>query len=963
MGQIQSSIGLATGINIGAMVNSLTAINAEQVNQLTTQNQTLTSENSAITQLTALLTALQGVTNNLGEASLFNTPNVSSSNSSVLSATATGTPVAGTYEFTPVQAAQAQQVISNGLASATNPLGTGTISFRQGANLTQSMSLADLNAGAGVTPGEIRITDHSGASDVIDLSTAQTVNDVLTAINSDHNIDVTATADGNSIKLTDNTGITTGSLEVQEVGGGTTAASLGLSGIDTADSSAEGTSIVSLGANLNLSALNNGNGVRMSAGLGDISYTLHDGATGTIDLATIVSGSSTLNTPTTLGQVITAFNAANPGLQMSIAPVSTTNSANGLSLQVTDTTSGSDAFTLTSAAGSSAVQDLGLTGTENNGVITGTNILAGLQGVLLSQLGGDGLGTLGTLNLTDRSGKSASVDLSGAQTLNDVIDDINNAKTSTGASLGITAQIDSSNLGIELVDTTGATTSPLIVANGDATDTATKLQIDLNDSGTAGSPTNATASSVDSGNLHQRIISNNTLLSSLNGGSGVAQGTFTVVDSAGNRGTINLATGNIQTVGQLLTAINRLPIKVTASINSTGDGIAIQDTADGSGSLQVLEGSSTTASDLHLLGAASTETVNGKNAQVINGSMTYTIKTSATDTLTSLTSSINALKAGLQASIISDGSSTPNRLSLTSQQSGTAGSWNIATTGLGLNLQQIAAGQNAMLVMGQSDSTSSSLLVSSPNGQFTSLVSGLTLQVNQGTDQPVTVSVTNSDANLANSLQSLVSDYNSFRQQLTTDTAYDPTTNTGSVLTSDYSATEIDIQLSNLMSGTFGGSSSIQSLAQVGVTYNSDGTLSFDQSTLDAAYAANPDGVQQFFTATKTGVSAQFNQLLTQLAGTNNSLLGEDAQSLQDSIANNTAQITHLNTLMTDQQNQLYTEFYNMETAISQMQADMNILTAYEDSSSTSTSSTSSGSTTSSNGLSNDSTIGNSTSS
>ena len=91
MGQIQSSIGLATGMNIGAMVNSLTAINAEQVNQLNTQNQTLTSENSAITELTALLTALQGVTNNLGEASLFNTPNVSSSNSSALSATVTGT--------------------------------------------------------------------------------------------------------------------------------------------------------------------------------------------------------------------------------------------------------------------------------------------------------------------------------------------------------------------------------------------------------------------------------------------------------------------------------------------------------------------------------------------------------------------------------------------------------------------------------------------------------------------------------------------------------------------------------------------------------------------------------------------------------------------------------------------------------------------------------------------------------
>ena len=77
---------------------------------------------------------------------------------------------------------------------------------------------------------------------------------------------------------------------------------------------------------------------------------------------------------------------------------------------------------------------------------------------------------------------------------------------------------------------------------------------------------------------------------------------------------------NQTTIGDVLTEINTLGIGVQAQINSAGNGILLYDTAGGTGTLKVTEGSSTTAADLHLLGTAATTTVNGQSTQAINGS-------------------------------------------------------------------------------------------------------------------------------------------------------------------------------------------------------------------------------------------------------------------------------------------------------------------------------------------------------
>lgn len=907
MASITATTGLASGVDYGSLVDQLMALNAKSRDALETRNEETKKEQAAVTTLSALLLSTQYIGQNLGKKDLFQTRAATSSNEGLATATVTGTPAEGNYQFTVLRTAQQQQFLSSGFKSNSIPIGTGKLTIRNGNNLERALDPSQINGGAGITRGKIRITDRSGVWADIDLTAAQTIDDVLSAINNSTGINVSAVADGDRIRLIDNTGQTTSNLKVQEVSRGTTAASLGLAGIDVAASTATGEDLVRLTESTSLALLNEGAGVELSTVLPDLSYTLADGTKGNIDFSPLAQGETAAQKEFTLGDLLNVINNAAPGkLKAEI-------SSDGDRLVVSDLTSGEGTFTLKDAfAGGTLLADLGLSGAAAGGVITGQRIQGGLKTVLLSSLnGGQGYGTLGALALTDRSGATATVDLAGSQTLDDVIDRIN------GAGLGIKAELNEAKNGIQLVDTTGATTSNLIVADGDANNTATKL----------GLAVNKAASSVSSGDMHLQVVSRNTTLASLNGGTGVARGSFQITDSSGRSATINLSSATIKTVGDVITEINRAGIGIVADMNATGDGIQIYDVAHGSGTMKVSEGSSTTAANLHLLGDAVTKTVNGVSTQVVDGAMTTTIELSDTETLSSLITKINAANAGVNAAQFVDGSSSPYRLSLTSKQSGAAGNLVLDTSGLNFAIDEIVEGSDALIAMGASSATSSSVLVSSTSNTFTNVVSGLKLTVKQASSTPVTIGVSTSSTNFIASVQSLVTNYNKFRDQLKTATAYDSENDVDGVLTGDSTALRLDTDISQFLSGRFSvGDSDIHSLGQLGISFTDDGKLSLDQSKLETAYQADPEGVAKFFTDSDKGFSKQFDDICETLVGQDVSLMAQRYKSLQQKIDDNAQKLTAWDDKLSRQREQMLKSFYNMESAISKLQSNMSVI-------------------------------------
>jgi flagellar hook-associated protein 2 len=902
MGRIQSNIGLITGVPIGDTVDKLMALAARPRDLLVARTDGLKQEEVAVTELTALLASVQYTAANLGKLDLFDQREATSSAPDVLSATLTGDVAKGSYQFTPMRLATSQQLLSSAFESDNEPLGGGTLSFRFGDHVRRAADLDLLGGGQGFAQGSIRITDRSGASAAIDLSTAQTIDDVLEAINDVVTIGVTASAEGDHIRLSDHTGQTAANLRVEEVGGGSTAATLGLAGVNVAADVADGQDVLWLADAVDLDWLNDGGGVHVDRVLDDISYQLRDGTFGTIDLSPIIPGGSEVDEETTLGEILDLINAAEPGkLQVEIAP-------DGERLILTDLTAGAASFTVQSLNDSAALAGLGLDGQAAGGVITGRRILGGLKTVLLSSLaGGQGLGELGGLELTDRGGATAIVNLSGAETLADVVDLIN------AEGIGITAQVNQAQNGIELVDTTGASAGNLIVANADATNTADKL----------GLAVDADVISINSGDLHLRVIAHNTRLTELNGGAGVARDRLTIYDTNGNHASLNLRDEDIQTVGDVIRQINRLGLGIRAELNETGDGIRIVDTAEGSAALRVVEGGSTTAADLHLLAGAVEKEIDGSTVQVIDGSSTYTVELDADDTLDDLQRKINELGAGVAATTLFDGSDRPYRLLLQGEQPGEAGALVFDTSGLGLSLQQTARARDALLAFGPAGS---GVFISSPSNTFSDVISGLTLEIKQTSATPVTVTVDSTDTDFIASVTALVENYNRFRQRLDELTRYDSVTETAALLAGDATALRLDTDLPYFLSGRFDGVGSIRSLGELGIDLKDDGTLELDSSKLAAEYAESPEAVKTFFTDEEFGFSARLDALIERLSGVGGSLLTSRLAALAAKIEQNEEKIAFLNERLGTQRERMLLNFYRMELAVGRMQSDLSVL-------------------------------------
>jgi flagellar hook-associated protein 2 len=896
MSRIQSSVGLITGIPIQDTVDQLIAVAARPRDLVTDRNKLLQAESLAVDKLASLVLALQFDGNKLKAPSLFTSRTATSSNSAALTAAVKtgGTPAVGSYLFTPVQTAAAQQLLSQSLETG-QALGEGSFTFRIGGFVDKGVSLDALNSGLGIQRGEIRITDRSGANAVVDLRYARSVDDVLKAINSNTTINVTAEAVGDSFRITDNTGQVASNLIVQEVAGGTTAASLGLAGINVAANSATGTDVFTLHAGTRLSSLGDGNGVRIIDDVDDLSITLADESTLTVGL----TGA------TTLGDVLDAINAADP------AKLSAAIAADGNRLELTDLTAGGGTFAVTSVGTGTAAEDLGLTTTAAGDTITGDRLISGLRDVLVSTLrGGQGLGTLGSVDITNRENVSFSVDLSAAETLSEIVAAFNAQSTD------VTAAINSSRSGIVLTDVSGATDVNFTVTDGDANNSATAL----------GVAADVAATTVSSGSLGRQVVSEATLLSSLKQGAGVKLGDLSITDSNGVIKVIDLnkAGSEAQTVGDVIDAINAADLGVLARINDTGDGILLVDTVEGTNTLTVAEvGNGRIAADLGLLGSAVEVDIEGTPTFVIDGSSTRKVTIGEEDTLADLVKTINGLKAGVTASVVNDG--VGERLSLVVDKAGSANELVLDTANSSLSLQQIAAARDGLLLYGAADSVGAGILVSSSSNAFDKLVNGLTLTIQDGTKETVTVSVANDTSVITKAVQDFVDAFNSIRDHIDSVTDFDEATNSTGVLFASNVVLRVESDLNRLLSGRFNGVGTLQTLSAIGVEF-SDGKLSLDSAKLLEAYESDPDSFQQLLADKDFGLAAKMNSLVERLAVDENSALGSYGAGLARKIESNTERIDFLTEQLDRQRERLLLQFYNLESVVANFQTSLSAL-------------------------------------
>nr|MDP2189911.1 flagellar filament capping protein FliD [Rhodoferax sp.] len=270
------------------------------------------------------------------------------------------------------------------------------------------------------------------------------------------------------------------------------------------------------------------------------------------------------------------------------------------------------------------------------------------------------------------------------------------------------------------------------------------------------------------------------------------------------------------------------------------------------------------------------------------------------NTLAGIRDAINgSATMGVTASIINDGSATPNRLVLTSKLTGEKSSMRIAVTGdatvSGLlandpaatqNLQQTAAAKNANL-------TVDGIAITSASNTVAGAIQDVTMTVAKVGAS--TLSVQKDSASVQSAISTFVTAYNSLQSVANRLTAFDATSKSGAVLIGDSTLRNIQVRIrSALNTAQVPDSSGLATLSQIGVSFQKDGTLAIDSAKLTTALGSQLSGVANLFSGSAGvgGYGTQMSSLVSGFTDTTNGTLTAATKGINTTLTSLAKQYT-----------------------------------------------------------------------
>jgi flagellar hook-associated protein 2 len=305
---------------------------------------------------------------------------------------------------------------------------------------------------------------------------------------------------------------------------------------------------------------------------------------------------------------------------------------------------------------------------------------------------------------------------------------------------------------------------------------------------------------------------------------------------------------------------------------------------------------------------------------------------STNDSLNGIASAINAAANGtVNASVVTD--STGSRLVLSSANTGAANGFSVSAGGALAAYNYTAGGQTMATNQSAADASFSvnGLALTSATNSTSTVLDGVTLNLTQANSSSQ-IQVGTDPKAVTDTVNTFISAYNSFISLTNTLTSYNATNNTASVLTGDSPTRNMVNSLQSILGSQWSNTGTGPSyLGQIGVSVNTDGTLSLDSSKFQAALTANPSGVAAMFsTATGTGSSqgfaVQIANAVSQIEGSTGAL-GSAQANLQAQVVYMNNQQTSMQAQLTQTQAALTQEYSALNAEISQAQAQQASLT------------------------------------
>lgn len=359
----------------------------------------------------------------------------------------------------------------------------------------------------------------------------------------------------------------------------------------------------------------------------------------------------------------------------------------------------------------------------------------------------------------------------------------------------------------------------------------------------------------------------------------------------------------------------------------------------------------TSAYDTNPLAAGDTTFGAGQfSLQIGSGTPVNITVNSSNDTLNTLASYINSGNYGVTATVINDVNGA--RLGLVSNTSGAAGNITISSNTTGLTFNQTVTGANSSINV-------DGVPLNTASNTVTGAIPDVTLNLTGASASPATVTVGADASQAENAVNNFVSAYNAVIQAVNTQFKYTPGATSQAPLFSDSALQQVQQTLYNDVNYAITGNSGINSLAALGITLQSDGTLQVDSGTLNNAISSNSAAVQNFFQQSSgtNGFALNFANDLSNLTDPGTGPLYLDLQGISQNEQDLTNQINQFQANV-NQEAQLWTQEYaqvnsllqTLPLQLEQLNAELGNLSSNFSGSSSSTS-TSSPSSSSSSGL------------
>jgi flagellar hook-associated protein 2 len=285
--------------------------------------------------------------------------------------------------------------------------------------------------------------------------------------------------------------------------------------------------------------------------------------------------------------------------------------------------------------------------------------------------------------------------------------------------------------------------------------------------------------------------------------------------------------------------------------------VAATDTAIGTGNLNITFGTYSTG--------VNSFTPNNAKAEIsINIDSTN-------NTLTGVRDAINAANADISAKIVNNG--TSNQLVITSTSTGEINSLKISVTdsdgnhqdasglsqlafdptavnGNGKNMTQVQATQNAHLNIDGID-------IVKPSNNISEVIGGVTLNLLAINVNPVNVSVSTNQDQIKSSISAFVDGYHKLDATLRGLTKFAGAGNTSGVLLDDATARSAMAQIKSMMTKVMVNSGSLNSLNQIGISFQSSGQLALDATKLNTAISTRLSDISALFASSAKASDAK----------------------------------------------------------------------------------------------------------